>query len=86
MYLSLITDAYSKKIMVYNVSDSLAAEGAITALEMAVENRKYGKKLLIHHSVRGLQYCCNEYQNLLAMNKIESSMTEKYDPLSKCCF
>ena len=80
MYLSLVTDAYSKKIMGYNVSDSLAAEGAIAALEMAVENRKYGKKSLIHHSDRGLQYCCNEYQNLLKTHKIECSMTEKYDP------
>ena len=80
MYLSLVTDAYSKKIMGYNVSDSLAAQGAIAALEMAVKNRKYSKKSLIHHSDRGLQYCCNEYQNLLTMNKIECSMTEKYDP------
>ncbi len=80
MYLSLVTDAYSKKIMGYNVSGSLAAEGAIAALEMAVKNRKYSKKELIHHSDRGLQYCCNEYQNLLITNKIKCSMTEKYDP------
>ncbi len=80
MYLSLITDAYSKKIMGYNVSDSLAAEGAITALKMAVKNRKYDNDTLIHHSDRGLQYCCNEYQSLLIKNKIKCSMTEKYDP------
>jgi len=80
MYLSLVTDAYSKKIMGYNVSDSLAAAGAIAALEMAVKNRKYCNKSLIHHSDRGLQYCSNEYQNLLTTNNIKCSMTEKYDP------
>ena len=80
MYLSLVTDAYSKKIMGYNVSDSLAAEGAITALKMAVKNRKYSERTLIHHSDRGLQYCGNEYQSLLKINKIKCSMTEKYDP------
>lgn len=80
MYLSLVTDAYSKKIMGYNVSDSLAATGAIAALEMSIKNRKYRNKSLIHHSDRGLQYCCNEYQNLLTRNNIKCSMTEKYDP------
>lgn len=80
MYLFLVTDAYSKKIMGYNVSDTLASTGAILALKMALRNRIYKKKTLIHHSDRGLQYCCNEYQNLLSTNEIRCSMTEKYDP------
>lgn len=79
IYLSLVTDAYSKKIVGYNVADSLAAEGAIAALEMAIKNREYDYPL-IHHSDRGLQYCCNEYQDLLQLKKIKCSMTEKYDP------
>ncbi len=79
-YLALITDAYSKKIVGYDVSKSLAMEGSLRALEMAMTNRRYKENSLIHHSDRGLQYCSNEYQKLLKQNRIKSSMTEKYDP------
>ena len=79
-YLALITDAYSKKIMGYNVSDSLNMNGTIQALDMALKNRTYKELPLIHHSDRGLQYCSYEYQNMLKLNKIKTSMTEKYDP------
>lgn len=79
-YLALITDAYSKKIIGYNVSESLAVEGTIKALEKALSNRTYKAEPLIHHSDRGLQYCSNEYQSLLSQHAITSSMTEKYDP------
>ena len=80
MYLSLVTDAYSKKIMGYNVSQSLDAKGATAALKMAIKNRTYRKKELIHHSDRGIQYCCDLYQKALRKKKINCSMTEKYDP------
>jgi len=79
-YLALITDAYSKKIVGYHVSDSLNVAGSLKALEMALNNRIYKNQPLIHHSDRGLQYCSNEYQKLLEVNNIKSSMTEKYDP------
>ncbi|PQV45752.1 transposase InsO family protein [Jejuia pallidilutea] len=79
-YLALVTDAYSKKIMGYDVSSSLETEGSIRALEMALEKRSYGNHPLMHHSDRGLQYCSNEYQKLLKDNTITTSMTEKYDP------
>jgi|TARA_R110002051_G_C8679049_1_gene491516 transposase InsO family protein len=79
-YLALITDAYSKKIVGYNVSNSLSVEGSLRALEMAIKNRVYKTNPLIHHSDRGLQYCSNEYQRLLKDNHIKPSMTEKYDP------
>ena len=79
-YLAIITDAYSKKVIGYNVSDSLAVEGTMKALEMALNNRNYKDEPLIHHSDRGLQYCSNEYQALLIRNNIKASMTEKYDP------
>jgi transposase InsO family protein len=79
-YFALITDAYSKKIVGYNVSNSLNMEGSISALDMALKNRVYKDRELIHHSDRGLQYCSNEYQKILAENNISSSMTEKYDP------
>lgn len=80
MYLALITDAYSKKIMGLNVSNSLSASGAIAAMKQAVKNRNYPDSKLIHHSDRGLQYCCDEYQQLLNKNYISCSMTESYDP------
>jgi len=79
-YLVLITDAYSKKIIGYNVSDPLSVEGSLQALDMALVNRMYKNQPLIHHSDRGLQYCSNEYQKLLNDNDIKPSMTEKYDP------
>jgi putative transposase len=58
----------------------LNAEGAIQALKMALSKRVYKSEPLIHHSDRGLQYCCNDYQNVLKRNKIKCSMTESYDP------
>jgi transposase InsO family protein len=78
-YLALVTDAYSKKIMGYDVSDSLATEGSLRALNMAIKQRQY-KNLLIHHADRVLQYCGNDYKNELKKKKIRPSMTESYDP------
>ena len=78
-YLSLVTDAYSKKIMGYDVSNSLAAQGALSALNMAIKQRMY-KESLIHHSDRGLQYCSMDYQKILKKKNISPSMTESYDP------
>ena len=79
-YLSLITDAYSKKIVGYNVSDSLATKGSLAALKMAHKNRAYTSQRIIHHSDRGLQYCSDEYQFYLNKYKIRCSMTQKPDP------
>lgn len=78
-YLALVTDAYSKKIMGYDVSNSLATEGSLRALNMAIKQRRY-KNRLIHHSDRGLQYCSNDYQATLKTKKRIPSMTESYDP------
>lgn len=80
MYLSLVTDAYSKVIVGFNVSRSLNATGATSALIEALKNRKYPNEQLIHHSDRGLQYCCDAYQEVLNENDVKCSMTEKYDP------
>jgi putative transposase len=79
-YLAMVTDAYSKKIMGYDLSDSLAAEGSIRALKMADKKRMYRQEPLIHHSDRGFQYCSDDYQKLLEKKKIVPSMTETYDP------
>ena len=80
MYLSLITDAYSKKIMGFEVADNLKAECSKNALIKAIKNRKYPNRKLIHHSDRGIQYCCPEYTDVLDKHKIKISMTTKYDP------
>ena len=79
-YLALVTDANSKKIVGYSVSDHLDTENCIRALKMAVSSRQYKGQPLIHHSDRGVQYCGNEYQKALNRYGINCSMTESYDP------
>lgn len=80
MYLALITDAYSKKIVGYNLANTLATNQSIRALRLAIKGRKYPMQSLIHHSDRGLQYCSDNYQTILSKNGIDCSMTEQYDP------
>lgn len=78
-YLSLVTDAYSRKIVGFHLSDQLTAAGPVAALGMAI--RACGNTQgLIHHSDRGSQYCCNDYVELLQENKISISMTQSGDP------
>lgn len=79
-YLSLVTDAYSKKIMGCYVADNLNTESSLMALNMAIKNRKDKGLVLIHHSDRGLQYCADDYQNTLNNNNIKCSMTNNGDP------
>ena len=80
MYLSLVTDAYSKKIVGYNLDNTLQVDASLKALKNAIKNRMYPKVKLIHHSDRGLQYCSDDYQRVLGKNNIQCSMTESYDP------
>ena len=79
VYLSLLTDVYSRKIVGWHLSDRLDMEGPILALEMAIENLPKGHRL-IHHSDRGVQYCSKAYVELLQANNIQISMTENGDP------
>lgn len=79
-YLSLITDVYSKKIVGYDVSDSLALQGACKALKLAIKQNKGDLNQLIHHSDRGIQYCSNDYQDILNKATIKCSMTNNGDP------
>lgn len=79
-YLSLITDAYSHKIVGFYVSEDLSAQGPLKALKMALASNKAINNL-IHHSDRGVQYCCDAYVKLLKDNGIKISMTENGDPL-----
>jgi transposase InsO family protein len=78
MYLALITDLYSRKIVGYDISDSLEAEGCRRALKRALACVKK-RKGIIHHSDRGIQYCCNEYTKLLDKHEMEISMAAKGD-------
>ncbi|MEN1785718.1 MAG: IS3 family transposase, partial [Bacteroidota bacterium] len=77
-YLSLVTDAFSRKIMGYHLSDDMGAENMVKALQMAIGNR-ITNGILVHHSDRGIQYCSALYQRLLAENGIRPSMTDGYD-------
>jgi transposase InsO family protein len=79
-YLSLITDAFSRKIVGFCLHKTLSAQGTITALKQALKNNP-NIKGLIHHSDRGVQYCCHEYVEILQKNQIKISMTENGDPL-----
>lgn len=74
-YLSLITDAYSRKIMGYCLHPFLSNDGCIEALKMAMSNRS-STASLIHHSDRGVQYCSFDYVMLLNQSQISISMTE----------
>ena len=75
-YLELITDMYSRKIVGYDLSDSLELKGCVRALNKAIYQSKNIKQL-IHHSDRGIQYCSNVYTQILKRNKIDISMTEE---------
>lgn len=79
-YLSLVTDAYSKKIMGYYVASNLNTESSVMALKMAMKQRIYMDLPLVHHSDRGLQYCADQYQSVLQKNNILCSMTQNSDP------
>ena len=84
-YLHLITDAYSRKIVGWALAESLKSVHTIHALQMAIcqaEAGAGGARLtgLIHHSDRGVQYCCDNYVGMLKEHGITISMTEDYNP------
>ena len=79
-YLSLITDAYSRKIVGFYLSQDLSARGPLAALKMALSTNPH-RNGLTHHSDRGVQYCCDEYVKLLEYHEVKISMTENGDPL-----
>ena len=81
VYISLITDTYSRKIVGYHVADNLLAISSVQALKMALENMPIKLENLIHHSDRGIQYCSQEYVNILQEYQMKISMTENGDPL-----
>jgi len=80
LYLSLVTDAYSRKIVGYHLASDLKAIGCIKAINHAIKNRLYPSRPLIHHSDRGTQYCSDDYVRLLKENNIQISMTQSGSP------
>jgi putative transposase len=79
-YLSLVTDAYSRKIIGWEVGATLQAIHSVKALQMALNQLPKKSRGVIHHSDRGVQYCCDEYVKLLIKNHLQISMTENGDP------
>ena len=79
-YLALVTDLYSKKIMGYKLDDNMKVGLVKEALTMAVKNCEHNRQSIIHHSDRGIQYCCPDYSEFAESKGMILSTTEKYDP------
>ncbi len=79
-YLALVTDAYSKKIMGYKLDDNMKVSLVKQALEMAYKNCIFKHKNIIHHSDRGIQYCCPDFSEFAQKKGFILSTTQQYDP------
>lgn len=79
-YLALVTDAYSKKLMGWALDDNMRATLVVQALDMAIKNLKFNHMSIIHHSDRGIQYCCPEFTEFANKNNFVLSTTQQYDP------
>lgn len=77
VYLALVTDLCSRRILGYNVSKSLRSELCLGAMRRAVRVLGDLKECMIHHSDRGVQYTCHDYLALLRHNHVYSSLTER---------
>lgn len=78
VYLSLVTDVCSRRIMGYRVGENLQTENVVKAFRQALRRRKTAGPL-VHHSGRGVQYCSALYQSIHARNGVTCSMTDGYD-------
>lgn len=79
-YLALVTDAYSKKIMGYKLDNNMKVSLVKQALEMAYKNCIFKHKNIIHHSDRGIQYCCPDFSEFAQKKGFILSTTQQYDP------
>lgn len=79
-YLALVTDAYSKKIMGWSFDDNMKVSMVKEALSMAHKNCKYQHQSIIHHSDRGMQYCCPDYTEFAKEKGFVMSTTQQSDP------
>ncbi|GLU55237.1 transposase [Dyadobacter frigoris] len=80
IYLSVIMDAYSRKILGWHLDKTMEAQGSVKALDMALLSRGNSNKALIHHSDRGVQYCSWKYVDRLRDIGVIISMTQSGDP------
>jgi putative transposase len=79
-YLALVTDAYSKKIMGWKLDNNMKVSLVKEALAMAHKNCIHNHKNIIHHSDRGIQYCCPDYSEFAQNKGFILSTTQQYDP------
>lgn len=79
-YLALVTDAYSRKIMGWSLENNMKVEMVKSALDMAYKNCVFNHKTIIHHSDRGIQYCCPDYTQFADKKGFIMSTTQQYDP------
>lgn len=79
VFLAVVLDAYSRKVVGWALGRTLQAELALTALRMAVAQRRPGPGL-VHHSDRGVQYACADYRELLSQHQIRGSMSRAGNP------
>jgi putative transposase len=84
LYLSVVIDLFSRKIVGWSMSDHLKAQGVAEALQMALARRRPGKGLL-HHSDRGVQYACDLYRTLLSRHEIACSMSRPGNCYDNAC-
>lgn len=79
-YSALVTDAYSKKIMGFSLQNNMKVEMVKEALQMALNNRSFNHPNIIHHSDRGIQYCCPDFSDFAEKRGMILSTTQQYDP------
>jgi transposase InsO family protein len=88
LYLAVILDAFSRRVIGWQLGESLEAKLAVTALEQALRERQV-EAGLVHHSDRGVQYCCREYVARLEAQGILISMSRRGNPYDnaagRCC-
>jgi transposase InsO family protein len=80
IYLAVVLDAYSRRVIGWDLARTLQAELAVRALEMALSQRSWKAEWLIHHTDRGVQYASTDYTDLLEQNEIQISMSRRGNP------
>ena len=80
IYLAVVLDAYSRRVVGWDLGRTLHAELATRALRMALSERSWKAEGLIHHSDRGVQYACRDYTDLLEQGEIQISMSRRGNP------
>ena len=80
VYLAVVLDAYSRRVIGWDLDRTLQAGLAVRALKMALSQRSWRAEELIHHSDRGVQYASTDYTKLLDQNEIQISMSRRGNP------